>query len=415
MFPLLVTHTLAKTYETTQGYTQRPRRQRPWLFAAALLLALALAVSAYVLRGVTLPGLTGPHAVGRTTYRWVDAGRPEVMTDAPDDLRAVVVHVWYPAEANSDARPATYLPDLAALRPALAASPEFGLINAWAIGLVQAHALEAAPVASTQNTYPVLIFLPGNRTNAALYTALLEDLASHGYIVAAIDHPYDVEAVILPDGETAVFAEERWPPIATTNTAVDSPHLRFYQERVEVRAQDAVFVLEQLARLNADSGGLLGGHLDLSQLGVFGHSVGGVAAPRACQLEARFGACLNIDGLAGELPFYPDENGNGPTQPFMLLTKAVEPPTDEVLARWQITRAEWQALAAEAEARQAALLNSVAGGGVRVILEGAQHDSFTDSPLLAPAPFNARLGEARRHVEVVRGWVRGFFDEHLEK
>jgi hypothetical protein len=131
-------------------------------------------------------------------------------------------------------------------------------------------------------------------------------------------------------------------------------------------------------------------------------------------LDARFAACINMDGLIGSLPFYPDAAGAGPAQAFMLLTKPAAMPSDEVLAaRWGLTRAEWQVLAEAAEARQAALLGSLAGASYRVTVAGAAHDSFSDTPLLAPWPFNARLPEAERHLAVVRAVVRAFFDEHL--
>jgi predicted dienelactone hydrolase len=46
-----------------------------------------------------LPALTGKLAVGRTSFHWVDASRPEAMTDNPDDRRELMVTIWYPAES----------------------------------------------------------------------------------------------------------------------------------------------------------------------------------------------------------------------------------------------------------------------------------------------------------------------------
>ena len=403
MPPLLVTQLVQDRLAPKQG-SRRRTLTRKILLGVTVLVAVAVLVAAVVVqRGITLPAPTGPHAVGRTTYRWIDTARPEGMTDAPDDQRAVVVHIWYPAEADGDA--ASYLPDVQELRPSLAASSEFGWLKAWAVTRVHGYSRSAAPVAGGQAAYPVLVFLPGNRTNAGLYTTLLEELASHGYVVAAIDHPYDVEAVLLPDGLTAVFAEHRWPaPVAGTEAALSA----FYRERVNVRAEDAVFVLGQLERLNTETSGLLAGRLDLTRVGVLGHSVGGVAAPRACQMDTRFAACVNLDGLAGTLPFYADETGRGPAQPFLLLTKPMPQPSEADLARWGLTRSEWEALAAGTEAELKALLGTVAGGSTRVTIADARHESFTDTPVLdGAAPVE------RRHMDLVRAYVRAFFDEHL--
>ena len=375
--------------------------------------AAIVALLVLVLRGVSLPAPTGPYAVGRVTHRWLDESRPEPLTDAPGDHRAVIAHVWYPAQPTGAAKPAHYLPVWEVLRPALAASPEFGLFNAWAVGLVRAHARPEAPPARTDGAFPVLLFLPGNRTNAGLYAVLLEDLASHGYVVAAIDHPYDVEAVLLPNGQVARFSAATWPAPEASMVVETEPHAEIYRQRVEVRAQDAVFVLNHLAQLPGEA--LLAGQLDLTRVGIFGHSVGGVAAPRACQLDARFGACLNLDGLTAGMPFYLAADGRGLSQPFLMLTKPSDlpAPSDADLAHWGLSRAAWEAGAARAAAQQAERFRAATGGSYRLTLSGAAHDSFTDAPLLMPAWLNARQPEAARHAEIARHYARAFFDHYL--
>ena len=392
--------------------TRRPRpikRLRLVLLTSLLLAALGAGLVALG-RGL-LPAPSGPYAVGRTTYRWVDDSRPETMTDASDDHRDVVAHVWYPAQAGG--RGAGYLPDYAALRPALMSIPEFGWLKTLGLGLLSSYAWADAPVSGAQDAYPLLVFMPGNRTNAGLYSALLEDLASHGYVVAAIDHLYDAGVVLLSDGRAALFDESRWPPPPAAGSAggSESEHARFYRERVDVRAADAAFVLQRLADLQPGGGDRLAGRVDLARAGVLGHSVGGVAAARACQVEPRFQACLNLDGLApGGLAFYSDAGSI--EQPFMLLIKATEPATDAMLDARGLTRAEWEAGTAQAAARQADLLSSVAGGSYRVTVPGAQHVSFTDGPLLLGGRFTSG-GLASRHMEIIRWYARAFFDHHL--
>ena len=56
----------------------------------------------------------------------------------------------------------------------------------------------------------MLVLSPGGNNNATYYTALIEDLVSHGYVVAAVDHPYQSRAVLLPGGAIALpVAEQR--------------------------------------------------------------------------------------------------------------------------------------------------------------------------------------------------------------
>jgi hypothetical protein len=62
-------------------------------------------------RDPELPAPTGPHAVGRTSFHWVDHARGELDTADPDDVRELMVHLFYPAEIGSDAPRAVYVPD----------------------------------------------------------------------------------------------------------------------------------------------------------------------------------------------------------------------------------------------------------------------------------------------------------------
>ena len=74
---------------------------------------------------------------------------------------------------------------------------------------------------------------------------MLEDLASHGYVIAAIDHPYDAKCVAFPDGRTVPFSQEKWD--AAQKNLGDM--MAYYASRIEVLgALDTRFVLEQVIR-----------------------------------------------------------------------------------------------------------------------------------------------------------------------
>jgi hypothetical protein len=49
-----------------------------------------------------------------------------------------------------------------------------------------------------------VVFSPGSGSLATFYTAFTSSLASYGYIVVGVDHPYDSEPLELPDG-TLIF------------------------------------------------------------------------------------------------------------------------------------------------------------------------------------------------------------------
>ncbi|ORX89071.1 hypothetical protein K493DRAFT_306063 [Basidiobolus meristosporus CBS 931.73] len=63
---------------------------------------------------------------------------------------------------------------------------------------IQAYRGWGAPISSINS--PVVIFSPGMGASRCLYTATLLDIASRGYFVVAVDHPYDADVVQFPDG-----------------------------------------------------------------------------------------------------------------------------------------------------------------------------------------------------------------------
>jgi predicted dienelactone hydrolase len=265
----------------------------------------------------------------------------------------------------------------------------------------------------------VLIFSHGGGEARETYAAQLEDLASHGYVVAAISHTYDAVLTVFPDGRHAGFAPGRWPRPATSAI----PHLPPGQEasldRMQWWADDIRLALDELTRENRWAGSTrpYAGHLDLARVGAFGHSAGGQAAARACQIEPRLSACLNQDGLSGGAPYYPDGDGWGMDQPFMLILRSspATPPGDEELAAMGITREQAVELLSRLQERQDAALHNT-GGAYRITLDAAltTHADFGDLPLLQ-ASDRAEEQMRVRALELVRGYTRSFFDETLKQ
>src|SRR5262249_23324327 len=154
-------------------------------------------------------------------------------------------------------------------------------------GKVTTHAVAGAPFASSLRRRPLLIFSPGDGMIRELYTAQLEDLASHGYVVAAITHVYDGFVTIFPDGSSVVYDGKRWP---SQPSVEGEPNLN----QLEWHADDIRFVLDELS--HAPSSAPFAGRLEVARVGAFGHSFGGIAAAHACQKDERIKACLNEDG-----------------------------------------------------------------------------------------------------------------------
>ena len=150
-----------------------------------------------------LPEPDGPYAIGTVTYDWVDTGRPEAFTAAPDDRRELMVQVWYPARPNPAARRAPYLADGMVLAPLarLLHMPDFVFQH---LKYIRTNAMPGAPL-TAGGRFPLLIFSHGRGGFRQHNSLEIESLVSHGYVVAAIDHTYAGAGV---DSPTA--AAPRW-------------------------------------------------------------------------------------------------------------------------------------------------------------------------------------------------------------
>jgi dienelactone hydrolase len=277
---------------------------------AAVSVMLAASAVGSTLAHLHLPAPTGEHAVGRISGVLEDASRPEPATPTASDHRRVRIVAWYPAIAGTGT-PAAYIEDLDAIGDGLVASGSIGPFERAGVGMVTTNALTGAEMAASGEGGPVVVLSPGNATNVDFYSALAEDLASHGFVVIGIDHPYQSAAVAL--GETvALYAGD--PPLGEAAEVVSA--------RIEERVADIGFVLDRLATDGAGLDGL-DGNLDLERVGVIGHSNGGIAAVEMCD-DPRVRACVNLDGQNLGGPFGTRANPSAPANPFMFLTKETE-------------------------------------------------------------------------------------------
>lgn len=325
-----------------------------------------------------LPEPRGPLAVGRTSIVLVDSSRADPWI--PTERRHVIVGAWYPAERGDAVRRTEYLPHASEL------PGNFDFGERWVTHRIGTHAFDAPAVSHRQPTYPVLLFSPGNDVAIEYYSALLEELASHGYIVLAIDHAHEGKGQILPDGRRLAMEVDRHRP-------PDGPATSdFYRDRTEWRAADASFLISRLNTLDA----LLAGHLDAAHVGAFGHSVGGVAAMTMCRRDARIRACVNLDGLMRAKPIIPENGSYALEQPVLFLGKPLPFPNPAV--RDSMHRELDAALA------------SGHGGAWDVTVGETHHDTFTDTPFYTPT---LRPTRNRANLEIVRDVVLSFFDKTL--
>jgi hypothetical protein len=136
---------------------------------------------------VALPTPTGPYPVGTVTLT-VRLDAPEPLTPDTTDRRELVVQLFYPARHTEDAELAPYMPRLEEMRRGLREHgfPPFEeLADRLGIyGRVRTAARLEAVALAGEGPFPVLLFSPGGNVSRHWYTGLVQELASHGYVVA---------------------------------------------------------------------------------------------------------------------------------------------------------------------------------------------------------------------------------------
>ncbi|MFX0580647.1 alpha/beta hydrolase family protein [Nocardia nepalensis] len=340
---------------------QPPNKRRILAFiapAAVGLLAVIAIVPWSILPVPTLPEPSGRYRVGSQIFRWIDQQRPETATDSTTDRRNVVVQAWYPTEVASG-RQYVYLAGLDRLPGRVARIPGFVMSN---YASIDTHAYADVPISAERARWPVVLFSPGYGAPRAFYTGLVSDLASRGFVVLAIDHPYEAAVTELADGTIATQVEN-FPDN-------DADGERYMIDQLEVRRGDLSFVIDQLDRPEAV--GSLADRLDTDHIAAIGHSFGGASAIAAAADDPRIKAAANIDGtLYGDIP------GRALQRPFLLL---------------ESDHAETGHSGRYLD-RNRDLIQHLRAVGFRYEIAEANHFGFTDVPLFLAAPARFALAQ----------------------
>jgi dienelactone hydrolase len=331
-------------------------------------------------RTLHLPEPTGPDPVGATSLYLKDVSRPDPWA-AGVNARELMVSLWYPA-VPSDGRRAWYMTP---------AESELQLTSRGITGIppdalstVRTNAVSDAIPAGGRGALPLAVLSPGFTSSRSSLTALAEDLASHGYVVAGIDHTYESFATAFPDGRVATCLAREAPRRGPW----------FWERVVAGRAADVSFVLDELTGARAAWPGA--GLIDPSRMAMAGQSIGGASAIAAMLADSRIHAGLDMDGST----FAPIPD-HGLSRPFLFLGK---PPPPGIPGKLDGPSSTW--------ARDWKLLT---GWKRWLVVAGAIHASFTDLVLLADQAgidTGADLLGARS-LDITRAYVRAFFDQHL--
>lgn len=391
----------------TKKRTHKIRKTVLSLLLIVFLMSLTLCLGVISgLIGIHFPQLTGSYAVGRANYDLVDPSRQETFGKDPKARRAIVMTVYYPANPPATAQLAPYAEGkMAEQLASLVHVPEV------AVQLIHVHAYEHVPVAN--GTFPVVLFSPGIGVPPLEYTSSVEDLTSHGYVVAMLYPTYSVPMTVFSDGSVAMMSQAG---IRSENEPAGTSDAQTNKDRNAIGSvwvADARFTLNQLTKLNSDDK-LLKEHLNLAEVGMYGHSFGGATAAEVCREDTRFKACINMDGTAFTMT-----SSSQIKQPLLWMASDYSQVTGSQLQQVHLTRSEFNAKIQQRNEERATFVQALKQGYV-FVLKGSTHSTYiTDEALLGPIVPGLKDDLATidggRAVTVISAYVSAFFDTYLKQ
>jgi hypothetical protein len=343
------------------------------LFAVAM---LSVSIGLGVLLPVfSLPEPPGPFAIGTVTRIW-----SRVPSYRDSDLsapRKLTVQFWYPAQVAKEKRS----PYRAEQAPGLKSY----------LRLVSTHSFVNAPPLSGVGKHPIVLFSPGWKGHLTQNSVQFEMLASHGFVVASVEHP---PAENLPADFDPSLQE----------------NLDQYPFEARLRAEDISFVIDRLEAVSqGNPEDLFAARLDTSRLGILGYSFGGAVAAEACWLDQRLKAGINMDGmLFGEVA------DAGVAQPFFFMSCDGSLPSEaDLQAPDPRRRLHMRMLDLDIRRIRKSLARF---GGYYLTIRGSTHSNYSDRPLYSPSRRLTDAGpiDTQRAFEVINVYTLAFFNRYLK-
>ncbi|NKI19876.1 alpha/beta hydrolase [Paenibacillus dendritiformis] len=357
VWAVLGMRTLIRSKEERQPY----RCGRIVRNAVVMLVLVAMAASpALVFPQYALPQVTGKYEVASVSYTYIDKNRMEQFTGTGEN-RAVNVGFWYPANADG--------------------------------------------------TYPLLVFSHGaygiNESNASTYT----ELASHGYVVCSIDHPYHSFYTASVDGTVVLVNSAYMQEVNNANKGkyTIEENYGLIQKWMKLRTDDMNFVIDTILEKAKTGSENVYRLVNTEKIGVFGHSMGGAASVWLGRERDDIGAVVNIDApLFSELVYNRETDD---------LAASGQPYTTPLLNMY--SDSVWVQLNSNSTYAANKAIDELGTEVYTVYFQGAKHMSLTDLALFSPMLANMLQGgraeiDAYYCIETMNRIILEFFDCYLK-
>ncbi|MBU2700439.1 dienelactone hydrolase [Sporomusaceae bacterium BoRhaA] len=293
----------------------------------------------------------GQYEIGTTFFTWTPTGQAEQY----------VGQIWYPANKGPKSKRAYYLPDNT--YQFVQKDPAYSKLKNF-----PTDAIVDASMLKKGKPYPALIFSPGQGLIRQQNTFMFEYLASRGFIIIAVDHP-----------GSSVLAEKADGSFTSYDHAYDDSALE--GQLTEERGRQLSTVLDTILKLNSDPSSKIYESVDTNKIGVFGHSLGGRTALRACSQDKRFKAALDLDGsLEGEKSY------SFSNQEILMVSADIEERLEKA-ENYKQSKKEYSAVMDN-------LMLSPNAKKYLIYYKGTEHANFCDLGLLLNKELSSAVGPA---------------------
>jgi dienelactone hydrolase len=298
-----------------------------------LLIFIIVTIPAIVFPQYKDPEITGGYKVKTSSYTFTDTNRIETFTDTGEN-RKLTVEFWYPEEA--------------------------------------------------EEKYPLIVFSHGAFGVKMSNSSTFMELASNGYIVCSIDHPYHAAGTVDTDGKLTIGSSEFMQEVIDANSDIYSEKEQFqlFDKWMNLRTDDIDFVIDNILKNTENNSGEVYGLIDTNKIGLMGHSLGGAASTQLGREREDIGAVINLDGsMLGEYSI--NENGNivinEEPYPLPLLNFYSEYVINELIADPEYVYPN-------------KYITSISPKAFETYIKGSNHMSYTDLPLFSPLLANQLSG-----------------------
>lgn len=293
-------------------FTQKLKLQKAIRYFM-IIFVVASGVMAYIFPVSTMPTPPGNYEIGTQSFDLTDPVREAIYSDHLDQNRKIKIQIWYPVDTVKGYTQVPWLEDGTVVARALAKDmslPSFALDQT---ALIKSNSYSMAPLSSKLSKYPVVVISHGWTGFRDIHADVAEELASTGYIVVGIDHTYGSEITVFNDGEISYLNRDALPDSETT-----PDFMSYASTLVSTYSGDVNLTLNSLEQFNnGEIDTMFKGKLDLSNLGLLGHSTGGGCDVSVALNDQRIKAIVGMDAWVE--PIDTEEINKGLTIPALFL------------------------------------------------------------------------------------------------